>query len=141
MGSSLELGWTRVLRGTSPSRRWLAIPALQSSSDAFGETFHLSISHSFIQGVSRSRVEVSDVVLLHRSEKGHTLRPRIVGARRVGNSHEIGGVVKWFFLPTERIWLNAELFNVNRAPYTGAFTPYTAGMTGWVPMIQTVLAF
>jgi hypothetical protein len=58
-----------------------------------------------------------------------------------GNSHEIGGGVKWFFLPTERIWLNAELFNVNRAPYTGAFTPYTAGMTGWVPMIQTVLAF
>ena len=58
-----------------------------------------------------------------------------------GDSHEFGGGVKWHFLPTERVWLNAELFNVNRAPYSGAFTPYTAGMTGWVPMVQTVLAF
>jgi hypothetical protein len=58
-----------------------------------------------------------------------------------GDSHEFGGGVKWHFLPTERLWLNGELFNVDRAPYSGAFTPYTAGMTGWVPMVQTVLAF
>ena len=57
------------------------------------------------------------------------------------DSHEYGGGVKWHFLPTERLWLNAELFRVERAPYSGAFTPYTAGMTGWVPMVQTVLAF
>jgi hypothetical protein len=58
-----------------------------------------------------------------------------------GDSHEYGGGVKWYFLPTERVWLNAELFQIDRAPYSGAFTPYTAGMTGWVPMLQTVLAF
>jgi hypothetical protein len=58
-----------------------------------------------------------------------------------GNSHEYGGGVKWHFLPTERLWMTAELFNIDRAPYSGAFTPYTAGMTGWVPMLQTVLAF
>jgi len=58
-----------------------------------------------------------------------------------GDSHEYGGGVKWHFLPTERLWLIAELFEINRAPYSGAFTPYTAGMTGWVPMLQTVLAF
>jgi len=58
-----------------------------------------------------------------------------------GDSHEYGGGVKWHFLPTERLWLNTELFRVNKAPYSGAFTPYTAGMTGWVPMVQTVLAF
>jgi hypothetical protein len=58
-----------------------------------------------------------------------------------GDSYEYGGGVKWFFLPTERLWLNTELFRVNKAPYSGAFTPYTAGMTGWVPMVQTVLAF
>jgi hypothetical protein len=58
-----------------------------------------------------------------------------------GDSHEYGGGVKWFFLPTERLWLNTELFRVTKAPYSGAFTPYTAGMTGWVPMVQTVLAF
>ena len=58
-----------------------------------------------------------------------------------GNSYEYGGGIKWHFVPTERLWLNAELFRINRAPYSGAFTPYTAGMTGWVPMIQTVIAF
>jgi hypothetical protein len=30
---------------------------------------------------------------------------------------------------------------VQGAPYGGAFTPYTAGLSGWVPMIQTILAF
>jgi hypothetical protein len=30
---------------------------------------------------------------------------------------------------------------VHGAPYNGAFTPYTTGLNGWVPMIQTVLAF
>jgi hypothetical protein len=57
------------------------------------------------------------------------------------DSQEYGGGVKWHFLPTERLWLTAEVFWVNRAPYSGAFTPYTAGMKGWVPMLQTVLAF
>jgi len=58
-----------------------------------------------------------------------------------GNSYEYAGGVKWHFLPTERLWFNVELMRVNRAPYTGSFTPYTAGMTGWVPMVQTVIAF
>jgi len=58
-----------------------------------------------------------------------------------GDSHEYGGGVKWHFLPTERLWFNTELFRVSKAPYSGAFTPYTAGLNGWVPMVQTVLAF
>jgi hypothetical protein len=58
-----------------------------------------------------------------------------------GNSSEYGGGARWYFLPTERLWLNAELIRVDKAPYSGAFTPYTAGMNGWTPMIQTVLAF
>ena len=58
-----------------------------------------------------------------------------------GNSHEYGAGVKWHFLPTERLWLNTELLRVSRSPYSGAFTPYTAGMNGWAPMIQTVIAF
>jgi hypothetical protein len=37
--------------------------------------------------------------------------------------------------------MNFEAFYVDRAPYSGAFSPYTAGMKGWVPMIQTILAF
>ncbi len=31
------------------------------------------------------------------------------------NSYEYGGGVKWHFLPTERLWLNAELMRVHRA--------------------------
>jgi hypothetical protein len=58
-----------------------------------------------------------------------------------GNSWEYAGGVKWYFLPTERLWLSAELMRVNKSPYGGTFTPYTAGLTGWAPMIQTVLAF
>lgn len=57
------------------------------------------------------------------------------------DSSEYGGGARWYFLPTERLWLNAELLRVNHAPYSGAFTPYTAGMNGWTPMLQTVLAF
>ena len=57
------------------------------------------------------------------------------------DSWEYGAGVKWHFLPTERLWLTAELMRVNRSPYSGAFTPYTAGMNGWAPMIQTVIAF
>jgi hypothetical protein len=58
-----------------------------------------------------------------------------------GNSYEYAGGVKWHFLPTERLWLTTELMRVYKAPYSGAFTPYTAGMKGWVPMVQTVIAF
>jgi hypothetical protein len=80
---------------------------------------------------------------------GHFVIPRrlmvyVRGSQVFGqfrNSHEYAGGVKWHFLPTERLWLNAELMRVNRSPYNGAFTPYTAGMNGWAPMIQTIIAF
>lgn len=49
--------------------------------------------------------------------------------------------VKWYFVPTERMWLSAELMRAVHAPYGGTFTPYTAGMTAWVPMVKAVLAF
>jgi hypothetical protein len=55
--------------------------------------------------------------------------------------YEYAGGVKWYFLPTERLWLTGEMMRVHKAPYGGAFTPYTAGLDGWVPMIQTILAF
>jgi hypothetical protein len=55
--------------------------------------------------------------------------------------YEYAGGFKWYLLPTERLWMTGELMRVHGAPYSGAFTPYTAGMDGWVPMLQTVLAF
>jgi len=57
------------------------------------------------------------------------------------NPYEYGGGFKWYFLPTERLWMTGEMMRVNKSPYSGAFTPYTAGMAGWIPMLQTVLAF
>jgi hypothetical protein len=58
-----------------------------------------------------------------------------------GDSWEYAGGVKWHFVDTERMWLNAELMRVEKAPYSGTFTPYTSGLTGWVPMVQAILAF
>jgi len=58
-----------------------------------------------------------------------------------GDPYEYAGGLKWYLLPTERLWITGELMRVQGAPYGGAFTPYTAGMAGWVPMVQTVLAF
>jgi hypothetical protein len=49
--------------------------------------------------------------------------------------------VKWHPVATERFWLTGEVMNVHKAPYSGAFTPYTAGLDGWVPMVQAVIAF
>jgi hypothetical protein len=58
-----------------------------------------------------------------------------------GDSQEYAGGVKWYFVNSERMWLNAELMNVEKAPYSGTFTPYTSGLDGWVPMVQAILAF
>ncbi len=58
-----------------------------------------------------------------------------------GSPYEYAGGLKWYLLPTERLWLTGEVARVHKAPYGGAFTPYTAGLDGWVPMVQTVLAF
>jgi hypothetical protein len=57
------------------------------------------------------------------------------------DSWEAAVGAKWYFVPTERMWLTAELMRVDSVPYSGTFTPYTAGMTAWVPMVQAVLAF
>jgi hypothetical protein len=57
------------------------------------------------------------------------------------DSWEYAVGAKWHPVNTERFWLSAEVMNVHRAPYSGAFTPYTAGLDGWVPMLQGVLAF
>jgi hypothetical protein len=76
--------------------------------------------------------------------KPKKLMPYIRGSwviGQFGNSYEYGAGVKWFYLRTDRLWVNAEVFRVSKSPYTGTFTPYTAGMTGWVPMLQAYIAF
>jgi hypothetical protein len=57
------------------------------------------------------------------------------------DSWEAAVGAKWYPVATERMWLNAELMRTVDAPYSGAFTPYTAGMTAWVPMVQAIIAF
>jgi hypothetical protein len=76
--------------------------------------------------------------------KPKKLMPYIRGSwviGQFGNSYEYGAGAKWFPVRTDRFWLNAEVFRVNKSPYSGAFTPYTVGLTGWVPMLQAFLAF
>src|SRR5271170_5081256 len=59
-----------------------------------------------------------------------------------GNSYEYGGGLKWNFVPSERLWFSAEVVHITGgAPYSGTFTPYTAGLTNWVPMVQAYVAF
>ena len=56
--------------------------------------------------------------------------------------YEYGAGLRWYYLPTERLWLNAELVHITGgAPYSGTFTPYSAGLTNWVPMVQAYVAF
>jgi hypothetical protein len=57
------------------------------------------------------------------------------------DSWEYAGGVKWYFLPTDRLWLNAELMDVHKSPYGGTFTPYVPGLDGLVPTLQAILAF
>jgi len=57
------------------------------------------------------------------------------------NPYEYGAGLRWYYLHTDRLWLNVEAFHINGAPYSGVFTPYTAGLTGWVPMVQGYIAF
>ncbi len=47
-----------------------------------------------------------------------------------GDSWEYAAGVKWYFVPTERMWVNAEIMRVHNAPYSGIFTPYTSGLDG-----------
>ncbi|HEY9218264.1 MAG TPA: hypothetical protein VIO94_09455 [Phenylobacterium sp.] len=58
-----------------------------------------------------------------------------------GDSWEAGVGAKWYVVPSERFWLSAELMRTVDVPYSGTFTPYTAGMTAWVPMVQAIIAF
>ena len=57
------------------------------------------------------------------------------------DSWAYAGGVKWHPVATERFWLTAEMMNVHRVPYSGAFTPYVSGLGGWAPMLQAIIAF
>ncbi len=58
-----------------------------------------------------------------------------------GNSWEYAGGFKWYFIPNQRVWLNGEIMRVNKAAYGSTITPYTGGMTGWVPVMQMIFSF
>jgi hypothetical protein len=62
-------------------------------------------------------------------------------AGEFGNSYEWAGGFKWYFIPNQRVWLNAELMRVVKSAYGSTITPYTGGMTGWVPVGQMIFSF
>jgi hypothetical protein len=58
-----------------------------------------------------------------------------------GNSHEYVGGFKWFFVPTQRVWLTGEALRVHKSPYGSTITQYTGGLTGWAPTLQLIFSF
>lgn len=58
-----------------------------------------------------------------------------------GDSYELAGGFKWHFVPNQRVWFQGEMMRVVRAAYGSTITPYTGGMTGWVPVLQTIFSF
>jgi hypothetical protein len=58
-----------------------------------------------------------------------------------GDSYEMAGGFKWHFVPNQRVWFQGEMMRVVRAAYGSTITPYTGGMTGWVPVLQTIFSF
>ncbi len=62
-------------------------------------------------------------------------------AGQFGSSYEGAGGFKWYFVPNQRVWFQGELMRVVRAAYGSNITPYTGGMTGWVPILQTIFSF
>ena len=62
-------------------------------------------------------------------------------AGEFGNSYEWAGGFKWYFVPNQRVWFQGEMMRVVKAAYGSNITPYTGGMTGWVPILQTIFSF
>lgn len=62
-------------------------------------------------------------------------------AGQFGDSWEYAGGFKWYFIPNQRVWLNGEIMRVNKSAYGSTITPYTGGMTGWAPVMQTIFSF
>ena len=62
-------------------------------------------------------------------------------AGQFGNSYEGAAGFKWYFVPNQRVWFQGELMRVVKAAYGSNITPYTGGMTGWVPILQTIFSF
>jgi len=63
----------------------------------------------------------------------------IVG--QFGNSYEYAGGFKWYLVSNQRVWFQGEALKVNKSAYGSTITPYTGGMTGWVPIMQTIFSF
>ena len=62
-------------------------------------------------------------------------------AGQFGNSYEWAGGLKWYFVPNQRVWFQGEMLRVVKSAYGSNITPYTGGMTGWVPVLQTIFSF
>jgi hypothetical protein len=58
-----------------------------------------------------------------------------------GNSYEYAPGLKWYFVPTQRVWLAAEALRVNKSSYGSTITQYSGGMTGWAPTLQLIFSF
>lgn len=103
--------------------------------DDFEADGPLPLSSTFDQGgeLSVSQFVVPKKLLLY----GRT--SAVFG--QFNNSYEVAGGFKWYFVPTQRVWLTGELARIVRCPYGATFTQYSAGFTGWIPVVQTIFSF
>lgn len=62
-------------------------------------------------------------------------------AGEFGDSYEGAAGFKWYFVPNQRVWFQGEMMRVVKSAYGSNITPYTGGMTGWVPTLQTIFSF
>jgi hypothetical protein len=120
------LKWNGLAINTQYFTRWL---------DDFEADGPLPVESTLDRGYEWS----ASWFVMRRKLAAYVRGSRVDGA--FGDSREYAGGVKYHPVATERFWLSAELMNVHKVPYSGAFTPYTAGLDGWVPMLQAVIAF
>jgi hypothetical protein len=58
-----------------------------------------------------------------------------------GDSYEYAAGFKWFFVPTQRVWLQGEALRVSKSSYGSTITQYVGGLTGWAPTLQLIVSF
>jgi hypothetical protein len=58
-----------------------------------------------------------------------------------GNSYEYAGGLKWYLVNNHRVWLMGEGLRVVKSPLSSVITPYTSGLTSWVPLLLWMFNF
>ncbi len=95
----------------------------------------LPLASTFDHG---GELSVADFVIPRRLEL-YARGSGILG--QFGNSYEYAPGFKWYPVNNWRVWIVGEALRVHRSSVGSIITPYTAGMTGWEPLLQLMFNF